>query len=92
MLYIHQGVEGTVIVAVETSKKAQIILQRHWLKFGTLKRTLLTRTGSSTDTITGPQGMLGIDAKTTPAAAIATLAKTVRIPLNFESDIASILH
>ena len=70
-----------VMVAVETSRKgsdrSSTPLVEVWdIEKAILVETFLTRTGSPTDAIPEPQEMLGIDAETTPAAAIAALVRS----------------
>ena len=69
------------MVAVETSRKgsdrSSTPLVEVWdIEKVILVETFLTRTGSPTDAIPEPQEMLGIDAETTPAAAIAALVRS----------------
>ena len=70
-----------VMVAVETSKKgsdrSSTPLVEVWdIEKAILVETFLSRTGSPTDAIPEPQEILGIDAETTPAAAIAALVRS----------------
>ena len=70
-----------VLVSVETSRKgsdrSSTPLVEVWdIEKAILVETFLTRTGSPTDAIPEPQEMLGIDAETTPAAAIAALVRS----------------
>ena len=70
-----------VMVAVETSRKgsdrSSIPLIEVWdIEKAILVETFLTRTGSPTDVIPEPQETLGVDAETTPAAAIAALVRS----------------
>jgi len=69
------------MVAVETSRKgsdrSSTPLVEVWdIEKAILVETFLTRTGSPADTIPEPQEMLGADAETTPAAAIAALVRS----------------
>ena len=70
-----------VMVAVETSRKgsdrSSTTLVEVWdIEKAILVETFLTRTGSPADAIPEPQEMLGADAETTPAAAIAALVRS----------------
>ena len=70
-----------VMVAVETSKKgpdrSSTPLVEVWdIEKAILVETFHTRTGSPTDAVPEPQEMLGVDAETTPAAAIAALVRS----------------
>jgi phosphoinositide-3-kinase, regulatory subunit 4 len=70
-----------VMVAVETSRKgsdrSSTPLVEVWdIEKAILVETFLTRIGSPTDAIPEPQEMLGADAETTPAAAIAALVRS----------------
>ena len=69
------------MVALETSKKgsdrSSTTLVEVWdIEKAILVETFLTRVGSPTDPIPEPQEMLGVDAETTPAAAIAALVRS----------------
>lgn len=77
------------MVAVETSRKgsdrSSMPLVEVWdIEKAILVETFLTRTGSPTDAIPEPQEMLGVDAETTPAAAIAALVRSRQIKLNLD--------
>jgi phosphoinositide-3-kinase, regulatory subunit 4 len=70
-----------IMVSVETSRKgsdrSSTPLVEVWdIEKAVLVETFLTRTGSPTDAIPEPQEMLGVDAETTPAAAIAALVRS----------------
>jgi len=69
------------MVAMETSRKgsdrSSTSLVEVWdIEKAILVETFLTRTGSPADAIPEPQEMLGTDAETTPAAAIAALVRS----------------
>ena len=69
------------MVAMETSRKgsdrSSTSLVEVWdIEKAILVETFLTRTGSPADAIPEPQEMLGADAETTPAAAIAALVRS----------------
>jgi len=69
------------MVSVETSRKgsdrSSTPLVEVWdIEKAILVETFITRTGSPTDAIPEPQEVLGIDAETTPAAAIAALVRS----------------
>ncbi|KAF9485745.1 other/VPS15 protein kinase [Pholiota conissans] len=70
-----------IIVALEASKKAtdrsSTQLVEIWdIEKAVLVETFVTRTGLSTDPIPEPEEVAGVDAETTPAAAIATLVRS----------------
>ena len=78
-----------VMVAVETSRKgldrSSTPLVEVWdIEKAILVETFLTRTGSPTDAIPETQEMLGADAETTPAAAIAALVRSRQNKNNLE--------
>ena len=78
-----------VMVAVETSRKgsdrSSTPLIEVWdIEKAILVETFLTRTGSPTDPIPEPLEILGIDAETTPAAAIAALVRSRQNKISLE--------
>jgi len=77
------------MVSVETSRKgsdrSSTPLVEVWdIEKAILVETFHTRTGSPTDAVPEPQEILGVDAETTPAAAIAALVRSRQNKNNLE--------